>query len=73
MKKITALLLLLAMTLGLFSGCGGSIDNSGYIPTGDAIIGEDEDPPEETIDEDSQELVLAYYPNRSLNPLFGSD
>lgn len=73
MKKITTLLLLLAMVFGLFSGCGSSIDNSGYIPTGDAIIGEDEEPPEETVDEDSQELILAYYPNRSLNPLFGSD
>ena len=74
MKKITSFLLLLAMVLGLFSGCANEIDNSGYVATGDAILMEDQEPedilPEE---EDDQELTLAYYPSRSLNPLFGSD
>ena len=74
MKKITAILLILATVLGLFSGCGKKIDNSGYIPTGDAILMEGQDPedimPEE---EEDQELTLAYYPDRKLNPLFGSD
>ncbi len=73
MKRTIALLLAVLLALGLFSGCGSSIDNSGYEPTGDALLGEDEDPPEETVDEDTQELTLAYYPNRSMNPLFGSD
>ncbi len=73
MKRITALFLAMLLALGLFSGCSNSIDNSGYIPTGDAIIGEDEDPPEATVDEDTQELTLAFYPTRSMNPLFGSD
>ena len=74
MKKLTALLLALVTVVSLFSGCANKIDNSGYIPTGDAILMEGQEPedimPEE---EDTQELVLAYYPDRKLNPLFGSD
>lgn len=74
MKKAICLLLTLAMLLPVLSGCGRAIDNSGYTPTGDAILMEGQEPedilPEE---EDTQELYLAYYPNRSLNPLFGSD
>ena len=74
MKRMLALAVLIAMILGLASGCGTKIDNSGYVPTGDAILMEGQDPedilPEE---EDDQELTLAYYPDRSLNPLFGSD
>ena len=74
MKKRIALLLAVATVLGLFSGCGREIDNSGYIATGDAILMDGQDPedimPEK---EDNQELVLAYYPDRKLNPLFGSD
>ena len=42
MKKIICLLLVFAMILPVFSGCGRSIDNSGYVPTGDAILMEDE-------------------------------
>ena len=71
MKRLTALLLIFVLILG---GCGRKIDNSGYQATGDAILMEGQDPedimPEE---EDTQELTLAYYPDRSLNPLFGSD
>ena len=74
MKKILALLLAAVMVLSLFSGCANKIDNSGYIPTGNAILMEGQEPedilPEE---EDTQELTLAYYPDRKLNPLFGSD
>lgn len=74
MKRITALLLLICLAAGVFSGCSRKIDNSGYVATGDAILMEGQEPedilPEE---EDTQELVLAYYPDRSLNPLFGSD
>ena len=74
MKKLLSMILCLSLLAGLFSGCGKKIDNSAYIPTGDAILMEDQDPedilPEE---EDTQELYLAYYPTRSLNPLFGSD
>ncbi len=74
MKKLLALLLALSTILGLFAGCANKIDNSGYVATGDAILMEGQEPedimPEE---ENTQELTLAYYPDRSLNPLFGSD
>lgn len=74
MKRWMALFLALAMTLGFFSGCANKIDNSAYVATGDAILMEGQEPedimPEE---ENTQELTLAYYPSRSLNPLFGSD
>ena len=74
MKKRISLLLALAMILGMFTGCANKIDNSAYVPTGDAILLEGQDPediqPEE---EEAQELYLAYNPEHSLNPLFGSD
>ena len=74
MRKFLSLLLVLAMLAGICSGCTKKIDNSGYVPTGDALLMEGQDPedlmPEE---EDAQELTLAYYPDRKLNPLFGSD
>ena len=73
MKRLVCGLLALSMLLCL-AGCGRKIDNSGYVATGDAILMEGQEPedimPEE---EDTQELVLAYYPDRRLNPLFGSD
>ena len=74
MKKLTAMLLVLVMALGMFSGCSNAIDNSGYVPTGDAILLEGMEPEDLMVEEEpDQELTLAYYPNRSLNPIFGSD
>ena len=73
MKKGISVLLALILCLGCFTGCVGSIDNSAYVPTGNAILMEGEDPAEETIAPDSQDLTLAYYPDRSMNPLYGSD
>lgn len=74
MKRLLAVLLAAVMLASLFSGCTRTIDNSGYVPTGDALLMEGQDP-EDIIseEEDTQELTLAYYPGRSLNPLFGSD
>lgn len=68
MKKGISVLLALILCLGCFTGCVGSIDNSAYVPTGDALLMEGEDPAEETIAPDSQDLTLAYYPDRSMNP-----
>ena len=73
MKRILCLLLALTMLMALLSGCSRRIDNSGYVPTGDAILMEGEEPTEAEEEEDAQNLVLAYYPDRSLNPIFGSD
>lgn len=74
MKKALSLLLAASLLVPILSGCSRKIDNSGYVPTGDAILMEGQDPesllPEE---ENTQELALAYYPTRSLDPLFGSD
>ena len=74
MSKPISLLLALTLVLGMFSGCANQTDNSAYVPTGDAILLEGQEPedimPEE---EEEQSLYLAYYPDRSLNPLYGSD
>ena len=74
MKERLSLLLALTMLLSFFAGCANKIDNSAYVPTGDAILLEGQEPedimPEE---EEEQALYLAYYPDRSLNPLYGSD
>ncbi len=74
MKRFLCLTLALLLVLGMGSGCANQIDNSAYVPTGDAILLEGMDP-EDLLppEEDNQELALAYYPNRSLNPIFGSD
>ncbi len=73
MKRMLALLLALAVMAGLISGCANKIDNSAYVATGDAILMEGEESVPNENEKDSQSLTLAYYPNRSLNPLFGSD
>ena len=38
MKKGISVLLALILCLGCFTGCVGSIDNSSYVPTGDALL-----------------------------------
>lgn len=73
MKKFLSLLLVLSMLLPVLSGCANDIDNSAYVATGDAILMEGEEPEDVLAEEDAQELTLAYYPDRSLNPIFGSD
>lgn len=54
MKKLLSLILLFSLVLGLFSGCGRSFDNSGYVPTGNAILMEDEEPEEDLGEEEDQ-------------------
>ena len=73
MKRIMTLLLVVSLILGIFSGCGRTIDNSAYEATGDAILMDGEEPEDILVEEDPQELTLAYYPDKSLNPIFGSD
>lgn len=65
--------LALVTVVTLLPGCGRSIDNSGYTPTGDAILMEGEEPTDNLLEEDTQELTLTYYPDRMMNPLKGSD
>lgn len=72
MKKYICLLLVFSMTVALFSGCGKKDEPEAYVPTGDAILMEGQDP-EDIMPptEDTQELTLAYSPDRSMNPLIG--
>lgn len=73
MKRILLLLLCAALVLSIFSGCAA--EDNPYIPTGDALAPEDADvnatQPEE--DTEPQEFSLAYYENRSMNPLVSTD
>lgn len=73
MKRLISLTLCFFTLTGLLSGCGG--DDDVYVPTGDALVMEGQDPdsvgPQE--EEVSQEFSLAYYPNRSMNPLKCND
>ena len=74
MKKITALFLCLFLMLGLLAGCGSDKDEA-YVPTGNALVMEGEDPDSVGLpkEEGPQELTLVYYPDRSMNPLTCGD
>lgn len=73
MKKILLLLLCAATVLSLFAGCAA--EDTPYIPTGDALAPEDADVnatvPEEGTQ--AQEFSLAYYKDRSMNPVIATD
>lgn len=71
MKRMLILLLVAAMAFCCLPGCGRVIDNSGYEPTGDALLLEGQEPEDLTKEEKPQELTLAYCPKRSMNPLIG--
>ena len=71
MKKLITLILAAAMICGIFSGCGSS-EEEAYVPTGDALLMEDDDPASYLAGEvPPQEFSLAYNPDRSMNPLIG--
>lgn len=72
MKRLLCILLCLVLALGLF-GCG---DEAAYIPTGDALVyEEDYTGPTATRPQDTTEqtLTLTYYPDKPLNPLECAD
>ena len=73
MKRAICFFLAIALLAALLPGGCREIDNAGYVATGDAILMEGEEPTEAEEEEENQNLVLAYYPDRSLNPVFGSD
>ena len=63
MKRITAILLLLAL---LLSGCGGE---AVYVPTGNGLFqDETTQPTTQPSKPQTQSLTLGYYPEKSLNP-----
>ena len=73
MKKIISMLLCIGMMLSLFAGCAA--EDRPYEPSGDALAAEDADlfatvPKDDSI---PQELTLAYFENRSMNPYVATD
>lgn len=73
MKRILTLFLCLCLAASCFAGCAA--EDTPYVPTGDALMPEDADlnataPTESGV---SQELTLAYYANRELNPFRSTD
>ena len=71
MKRLLALLLVFASLTALVSGCARSEEQGTYTPTGDAILMEDDPDPTEEDTLADQTMILAYYPNRSMNPIIG--
>ena len=72
MKKILSLTLCVLMVLSIFSGCAA--EDKPYVPHGSALMPEDTDvnaPVEE--EKAPQELTMAYYANRSMNPFVSND
>ena len=71
MKQISALLLAVSLLCGCLSGCAAK-EEEPYVPTGDAIVLEGEEPDDFLPDEEpAQDVTLAYNPDRSMNPLIG--
>lgn len=67
MKKILCLCLALLLLCGCAQG-----EKAPYVPTGDGLTWDDETQPPETQPEE-QELLMMYYPDRSMNPLVCAD
>ena len=73
MKKLTAIFLIFAMLCLTFAGCGEKEDEP-YVPTGSALEYEgDEYLEDDEEDGSDQSFSLAYYANRSLNPMVSTD
>lgn len=68
MKRIIALLLCLCMMMGLLSGCREE-DPESYIPTGDALVMEEEEVVKKVTTDGTQSFSLAYYPAVGLDPI----
>ena len=72
MKRFAAILL--AITMCLLMGC--SEEETAYVPTGDGLSAEEDLPQQETTPEEEtleQELVLVYYPDKTMNPYTCTD
>ena len=72
MKKYISLLLAALMLLSC--GCAAAEEEEAYVPTGNALLMEGQDPEDiMPTEEPVQSLTLAYDPTRSMNPLIGYD
>ena len=66
MKQIWSLILCLFLLLSCLAGC--KHDASAYVPTGDALDSDKEDSAPIQKPDATQNLSMAYYPQRSMNP-----
>lgn len=76
MKRIVAILLCLTLVMGSLTGCRAANAPQAYVPTGDALEGNvSEADAAAPAGEEAQEQAfsLAYYPDRSMNPLESTD
>ena len=76
MKRMIAILLCLALMMVCFTGCEAADDPQAYVPTGDALekeLVEEDVASEEEEEPQTQSLSLAYYSDRSMNPLETTD
>lgn len=75
MKRIISILLCLTLLASILTGCRTAYDPEAYVPTGDALEGESVIGSADTEEEEQQEqsFSLAYYPDRSMNPLDSTD
>lgn len=72
MKKILSAALALVLLMSLLPGCSDNGSRGEYVPTGDALLMEGEEPEDLSLqDEELQSLSLTYFPDRSMNPLIG--
>lgn len=73
MKRFLAAILILGLFASM-AACAGD-EKDAYVPTGDALVMEGQDPesinPPEALPR--QDVTMVYYPNRILNPLQGND
>ena len=67
MKRLLAIFLCAV----LLAGCAGPGD--GYVPTGDGLHQDLPTVPTAPAPEQEQELIMVYYPNKSMNPYTSTD
>ena len=70
MKRLTALLLCFCLLATGLTGCARK-EEEAYVPTGDAILLEGQNPEDLMVEEESPPVTLAYNPEMSMNPLIG--
>ena len=70
MKKWISALLALGLICSCLTGCG-SQEEEPYVPTGDAILLEGQNPEDLIVQEEAPPITLAYNPEMSMNPLIG--
>ena len=73
MKRILSILLCLVSLVSLLTGCVADDDPSAYVPTGDALVVDDQVQVTLPVGSSEQKFSLAYYPKKGLNPIKCND